>query len=64
MTLKDLLFFGEVNHTKVNNFQELVHNVTLFNWATLDLIEVAGRLMQLVGVENKRIPFLYPYETN
>jgi len=64
MTLKDLLFFWEVNHTKVNNFKEKVYNVSLFNWTTLDLIEVEWKLMQLQWIYNKRVTYLYPYETN
>lgn len=59
MTIKDLSYFAEVNHTKVNKFQERVYNVSLYNWLIFDLIEVDNQLMQLTGVDNQRIPFTY-----
>lgn len=57
MTLKDLLFFWEVNHTKVNNYQERVYNVSLYNGLVFDLVEVNNQLMQLIGTNNTRMPF-------
>lgn len=59
MTLRDLSYFAEVNHTKTNCYQELVHNVTTDNGLTFDLVEVAGQLMQLSWPNNKRTQFTF-----
>lgn len=61
MTFQKLLEVAEINHTKTNCYNEHVYNVTIQQEnksIILDLIEVGNQIMQLVGVENTRVPFI------